>query len=129
MRVHTEVLGSGYIAGRVALGSLILHGVDFRVAVSEVHGLVGILGCQAFGVFELMPAPVGHGGQGNTTPVLKRERLHARYVDRSGEMAVAHGERSQRVGFGDDGVVARDNGLAINGLKDVVGVEAQLLHL
>ena len=90
--IDAEVFGSGNTTLSIALGCLVLNGIDFRVTVTEVEGLLTFGRCQPSGVFELMPAPVGHSSQGHTCPVFKRERLQACDVDSRGEVAVADAE-------------------------------------
>ena len=92
MRIDAEVLGGSHIAGCIALGGLILYGVHLGVAMTQVERLLAILGCQAGGVFELMPSPVGHGCQRHTCLIVKRERLEASNVDRRCKVAVADRE-------------------------------------
>ena len=138
MGIHAEVLRGGDATGssdRVAANRegrsllLILHGVDLGVAVTQVESLLTFGRGQAGGVFELMPAPVGHGCQRHTCLIFKRVALQAGNVDRRCKVSVTHGERGQRVGLGNHRVVARDHGQAVDGLHQVVHVVAHLLHL
>ena len=124
--VYTEILGGLLVAAILSL--LVFYGVDLRVAVTQVECLLAFPGREAVGVFELMPSPVGHGSQRHTCLIVKRERLQSGDVDRRCEVAVAHAERCQWVGLGDDGVVALCDGLSVDGLHDVVGGESHLLH-
>ena len=128
VRVYAEVLRGGYVA-LLSSAFLIFYGVDLLVAVAQVELLLGLGRQESGGVFERVPAPVGHGVQRHTCLVVKRVALQAGDVDRRCKVAIAHGERAQGVGLGDDGIVARHHGLAVNLLHHVVGVVAHHLHL
>ena len=64
-----------------------------------------------------MPTPVAHRAQGNALCILLGEGLQSRRVDGERKMAVAHGERRQRVHTGDVRIVARDHLLAVDVLS------------
>ena len=127
MRIHAEILSGQSVATILLL--FVFHGIDLSMAMPHVVGFLRLLRGEAVGVFELMPSPVGHGCQRHTCLVFKREALQAGDVDRCSKVSVAHGERCQRICRGDDGVIARDYCLTVDGLVDVVSVIAQHLHL
>ena len=82
-----------------------------------------------------MPAPVGHGVQGHTCPILKRVALQTRYIDSGSKVAIAHGERGER-GIGhlshrtgsEDGVVAFNNSVTVDRGRHVVNCISKFLH-
>ena len=120
VRIDAEVLCGLLVAAILRL--LVFHSIDLLMAVAEVEGFLRFLRFQAGGVFELMPSPVGHGCQGHTCPIFKRERLQACDVDSRGEMAVADRERGEGIGLGDDGVITSDDGLPVDGSRRVLCV-------
>ena len=129
VRVYPEVLRSGHIPGLVILRSLVFYGIDLGVSMAQVEFFLRLVGLQVVGVFELMPAPVGHGCQRHTCLVFKREGLEACYIDGRCKMSVANSKGRERIGLGNDGVVARHHRLPVNILRGVLSVEPQHLHL
>ena len=129
VRVHSEVLCCLNVALTVTFCSLVLNSINLVVAVPQVGCLPTVLGSQPVGVFELVPSPVGHGCQGHTCPIFKRERLQSGDVNRCGKMSVAYSERCQGVGLGHHGIVSFGHCLSVDGLSDVVGVVTHQLHL
>ena len=99
-----------------------LYSIHLRMSMAKVIRLLRLCRLQVIGVFEPMPAPVGHGVQGHTCPILKRVALQPGDVDGGGKVTIAHAERSQWVGLGYQGVMTCDDGLAVDGGRGVLGV-------
>ena len=118
MWVHTEKLCSLLMTPVLCL--LIFHCIDLLMPVAEIETFLTLRRCQAAGVFELVPPPVGHGVQGHTCPIIKREALQSSDVNRCGEMAVSDSERCQVVGLSDDGVVPIYNSVTVYRGRHVV---------
>ena len=118
--VHTKIL-SGFLVAPV-FGFFILYSIDLLMTMAKVEGLFTLGGFQTVGVFELMPSPVGHGVQGHTCPIIKRERLQTRYIDGGSEMAVTDGERGKVVGLRNDGVVTVNNSVTVNTGRHVANI-------
>ena len=72
------------------------------------------------GVFERVPSPVGHGVQGHTCPIFKRVALQTGDIDGSCKVTIAHTERSQGIGLGDEGVMTIHDGLPVDGSRRVI---------
>ena len=111
MWVHTEIFCSLLMTPVLCL--LIFHCIDLLMPVAEIETFLTLRRRQVAGVFELVPPPVGHGVQGHTCPIIKREALQSSDVNRCGEMAVSDSERCQVVGLSDDGVVPIYNSVTV----------------
>ena len=125
VRINAEVFCGLYVAiSRSPLGGvgggLVFHSIDLLMAVAEVEGFLRFLGLQTGGVFELMPSPIGHGCQGHTCPIFKRERLQSCNIDSRGEVSVADRERGERIGLGNDRIVTSHDGLPVDGSRRVL---------
>ena len=118
MWVHTEILCGLLMTPVLCL--FIFHCIDLLMPVAEVETFLALRRCQVAGVFELVPPPVGHGVQGHTCPIIKREALQTSDVNRCGEVTVSNGERCQVVGLSDDGVVPIYNSVTVYRGRHVV---------
>ena len=126
MGIDAKVLGSRLLTA----SQLILHGINFWVvAMRELEGALGIGGTKPERVRKAVPSPIGHSGEGHALGIVLWIGLHARHIDSGGDVAIPHGQRSQRIGSGDNGVVALHHGFAVDGMEDGLDVVAQLLHL
>ena len=96
--------------------------------MSEVEGLLRFRRGDSLRVGKRVPAPVRHRREGNALFIVCRVALQSRHVHRGGEVAVAHGQRRQRVGSGDDRTVAKKNSLAIDRGCCIVGVVSKHFH-
>ena len=100
--------------GNGGFGLLVLFGVDFGVAVAEVESLLAVGRLDALYVGERVPSPVAHGTEGDAFLVVVEVGLHASDVHGGGEVAIADGQRCQRVSSSNYRVVAKKNSLAVN---------------
>ena len=97
--------------------------------MSEIKRLFAVGRLETKSVGKRVPSPVAHGTEGNTVLVVAYIGLHTRDVNRCSKMAIANSQGCQRVSFGNDGVVAKKNSLAIYRGCYVFGGVSKHLHL
>ena len=107
VRILAEPFG-----GRRADVGGVLHG-----APGGVVWLEGLFEAVAGWIRERMPAPLGERGEGDGFAVEGGEGLETGDVGGESELAVADAERRPGIGGADDGVVAADESLPVDGLS------------
>ena len=112
MRVYAKIFrGSDVPVSSPSL--LVFYGIHLLMAMSQVEGFFAVRRLQVLGVGKRVPKQVAHGCQRNAVLVVVDIGLHASDVNRCGKTTIANGERSQWVGLGNKGIVAKKNSLAI----------------
>ena len=81
--------------------------------MTKVIGFLALLFFQVFFVGERVPSPVAHRVERNAIFVIIDITLQACYINGGGEVSITHSERCQRVCFGDNGTITKENSLAI----------------
>ena len=97
MGIDAKVLGGSdvvaYVDGRTVNHTflLVFHGVHLGMAVTKVERLLAVGRLKTERVGKCVPAPVAHGGKGNTVLVVVSIGLHARDVDGCGKVTITNG--------------------------------------
>ena len=109
MGIHAIPVGSILATSLLGLG-----GIRLNLAVAEVVVAKGLLVAVVLGILKGMPPPAALCAEGQTFAVKFGEGLQARHIDRYGKIAVADGERVERVDLLQVGVVSLQKGYAVN---------------
>ena len=81
--------------------------------MTKVIGFLALLFFQVFFVGERVPSPIAHRVERDAIFVIIYITLQACYINGGGEVSIAHSERCQRLCFGDERIVTKENSLAI----------------